>query len=52
MKTFVYRRRNPDATIRVIGWDLNMTHYGHVELPEQLAAAFINVVGWMMQTDS
>jgi hypothetical protein len=47
-----YRRRNPMAKIRVIGWDLNMTHYGHVELPAQLAAGVIDVVSWMMKQDS
>jgi len=47
-----YRRRNPDAKIRVIGWDLPMTHYGHVELPEQLAAAFVDVIDWMLRQDS
>lgn len=47
-----YRKRNPSAKIRVIGWDLNVTHYAHVELPEQLAGAFINVIDWMMQQDS
>lgn len=44
-----YLRRNPTAKVRVIGWDLNMTHYGHVELPEQLAAGFVDVVDWMMK---
>jgi hypothetical protein len=47
-----YLRRNPTAKVRVIGWDLNMTHYGHVELPEQLAAGVIDVVSWMMKQDS
>ncbi len=44
-----YLRRNPTAKVRVIGWDLNLTHYGHVELPEQLAAGFIDVIDWMMK---
>ncbi len=47
-----YLRRNPTAKVRVIGWDLNLTHYGHVELPEQLGAAFIDVVDWMMKQDA
>jgi len=47
-----YLRRNPDAKIRVIGWDLNLPHYGHVELPEHLGAAFIDVVDWMMKQDT
>ncbi|HRE04842.1 MAG TPA: hypothetical protein PKX00_04480 [Opitutaceae bacterium] len=47
-----YKLHNPKATIRVIGWDLNVTHYAHVEMPEQLAAAFIQVVDWMVKQDS
>ena len=34
-----YRAKNPDAQIRLINWDPPMTHYGHLELPKQLAAA-------------
>jgi hypothetical protein len=41
-----YRRKNPDAKIRIIVWDPLMTHYGHVELPQQLAAATYSVVRW------
>ena len=47
-----YRVQNPSAKIRVIGWDLNMTHYGHVELPEQLAGAVFNVVDWMVSDNA
>ncbi|MDB6165425.1 MAG: hypothetical protein JWQ83_565, partial [Lacunisphaera sp.] len=47
-----YRLRNPSAKIRVIGWDLNITHYAHIEVPEQLAAAIISVTDWMMKQDS
>ena len=47
-----YKLHNPKATIRVIGWDLNVTHYAHVELPEQLAGAFVQVVDWMMKQDT
>jgi hypothetical protein len=42
-----YRAKNPDAQIRVINWDLPMTHYGHLELPKQLAAAHFSVVRWL-----
>jgi hypothetical protein len=41
-----YRRVNPDGKIRIIVWDPLMTHYGHVELPKQLAAATYSVVRW------
>ncbi|AOS45714.1 hypothetical protein Verru16b_02801 [Lacunisphaera limnophila] len=41
-----FRLKNPDAKVRIIVWDLPMTHYGHVEKPQQLAAAFYSVVRW------
>src|SRR5438128_12587402 len=39
-----YRAKNSDAQIRLINWDPPMTHYGHLELPKQLAAAHFSVV--------
>lgn len=44
-----YREVNPDAQIRLIVWDPPLTHYGHLELPKQLAAADYSVVRWLMQ---
>ena len=44
-----YRRVNPNAQVRLIVWDPAMTHYGHIELPKQLAAADYSVVRWLMQ---
>lgn len=44
-----YRSKNPDAKIRIIVWDLPMTHYGHLELPRQLAAATYSVVRWFFK---
>jgi hypothetical protein len=41
-----FRLKNPDAKVRIIVWDLPMTHYGHVELPRELAAATYSVVRW------
>ena len=41
-----YRRKNPKADVRLIVWDPLMTHYGHVELPAQLAEATYHVVRW------
>ena len=41
-----YRRANPSAQVRLIVWDPMMTHYGHVELPQQLAGATLGVVKW------
>jgi len=42
-----YRRKNPDGELRLINWDLPMTHYGHVELPRELAGATYSVVRWL-----
>ena len=44
-----YRRKNPTAEIRLINWDLRMTHYGHLELPQQLAGATYHTVRWLMR---
>jgi hypothetical protein len=41
-----FRAKNPKGKVRIIVWDLPMTHYGHVELPQQLASAFYSVVRW------
>jgi hypothetical protein len=41
-----YRNKNPDAKVRLINWDPVMTHYGHVELPRELASATYSVVRW------
>jgi hypothetical protein len=42
-----YRKKNPDGELRLINWDLPMTHYGHVELPRELAGATFSVVRWL-----
>ncbi|HYC71095.1 MAG TPA: hypothetical protein VEB66_07815 [Opitutaceae bacterium] len=42
-----YRRVNPAGDIRLMVWDPLMTHYGHVELPQQLASATYSVVRWL-----
>ena len=47
-----YRAKNPDAQVRLINWDLPMTHYGHLELPQQLAAAHYSVVRWLVRLSS
>jgi hypothetical protein len=44
-----YRAKNPNAAIRLINWDPPMTHYGHLELPKQLAAAEFSVVRWLVR---
>lgn len=44
-----YRAKNPQAKVRLIIWDPPMTHYGHVELPKQLAAADYSVIRWYLR---
>jgi hypothetical protein len=44
-----YRAKNPNAKIRIIVWDPPMTHYGHLEVPKQLAAATYSVVRWFFK---
>ena len=44
-----YREANPDAEIRLIVWDPPLTHYGHLELPKQKAAADYTVVRWLVK---
>ena len=41
-----YRAKNPNAKVRLMVWDPLMTHYGHLEMPKQLAAATYSVVRW------
>jgi len=46
-----YRAKNPNAKVRLINWDPPMTHYGHLELPRQLAAAHYAVVRWFFRSN-
>lgn len=42
-----FRKANPSAAIRVVVWDVPMTHYGHIERPRQLAAGVLEAVRWV-----
>lgn len=42
-----FRRKNPGAPIRVLLFDLPMTHYGHIEKPRQLAGGLLVALKWM-----
>jgi hypothetical protein len=44
-----FRKANPDAPIRVLLFDLPMTHYGHVERPRQLAGGLVAALTWLTQ---
>jgi hypothetical protein len=42
-----FRRKNPGADIRVLVYDVPMTHYGHIERPRQLAGGTLAAVKWL-----
>jgi len=42
-----FRAANPKSEIKVILWDIGMTHYGHLEKPQQLADATYQVIRWL-----
>ena len=44
-----FRRKNPNASIRVLLYDLPMTHYGHIEKPKQLAGGLLTALKWLYQ---
>jgi hypothetical protein len=42
-----FRLKNPKTDIRVVVYDLPMTHYGHIEKPRQLASGLIAAMKWL-----
>jgi hypothetical protein len=42
-----FRDANPDAAIRVLLFDVPMTHYGHIERPRQLAGGLLAALRWL-----
>jgi hypothetical protein len=44
-----FRATNPNIPIRLIVWDPALTHYGHLELPRQKAAADYSVIRWLVK---
>jgi hypothetical protein len=44
-----FREKNPEAAIRVLVFDLPMTHYGHVEKPRQLAGGLLAALRWLFE---
>jgi hypothetical protein len=44
-----FRSKNPNAQIRVLLFDLPMTHYGHIERPRQLAGGILAALKWLYQ---
>ena len=44
-----FRKRNPQAPIRVAVFDVPMTHYGHIERPKQVAAGLVAGLQWLAE---
>ncbi len=44
-----FRRRNPASPIRVMVFDLPMTHYGHIEKPRQVAGGLLAAIRWLRE---
>jgi hypothetical protein len=44
-----FRKANPGAPIRVLVFDVPMSHYGHIERPRQLAGGLLAAVKWVYQ---
>ena len=42
-----FRKANPGIPIRVLLFDVPMTHYGHIEKPRQLAGGLIAALRWL-----
>ena len=47
-----FRKANPDAAIRVLVYDVPMTHYGHVERPRELAGGLVAAARWLVEAPS
>ena len=44
-----FRRHNPGVPVRVLLFDVPMTHYGHIERPRQLAGGLVAALTWLVQ---
>lgn len=44
-----FRKVNPGASIRVLVFDVPMTHYGHIEKPRQVAGGLVAALRWLAQ---
>ncbi|MCA1649784.1 MAG: choice-of-anchor B family protein [Acidobacteria bacterium] len=42
-----FQKANPDAQVRVLVFDVPMSHYGHIEQPRQLAGGILAAVRWL-----
>ena len=46
-----FRAANPDILIRLLVFDVPMTHYGHLEKPRELAGGLVAALTWLAQPD-
>ncbi|MFC1732518.1 hypothetical protein ACFL6I_19615 [candidate division KSB1 bacterium] len=46
-----FRKRNPNAEIRVIVYETLLTHMGHLEKPKQMAGALMAAVKWLCEDE-
>lgn len=42
-----FRAANPDIPVRVLLFDVPMTHYGHIEKPRELAGGLLAALHWL-----
>jgi hypothetical protein len=42
-----FQKANPDAQVRVLLFDVPLSHYGHIERPRQLAGGILAAVKWL-----
>ena len=42
-----FRAANPDIPVRVLVFDVPMTHYGHIEKPRELAGGLVAALRWL-----
>ena len=42
-----FREANPDIPIRLMVFDVPMTHYGHIEKPRELAGGLVAALRWL-----
>jgi hypothetical protein len=47
-----FKKANPDAEVRVLVFDVPMSHYGHIEKPRQLAGGILAAVKWLHSSAS
>ena len=44
-----FRQQNPDIPIRVMLFDVPMTHYGHIEKARQVAGGLLAAMRWLVE---